>query len=241
MHHYLIVGLLQVVCLTLGAVVIQNPHEAGLERSASEGLNSGHLNTMQQFQNLKETGLERSASEALNTRQFHLNTLEKFLNNLESRMGTVEGKTSSLEGKTSSLEGKTSTLQGEMSTVKGKMSSLQGEMSTVKGKVATLGQSRCQTGEIDAPVNAWTGIWEKKTWNPSFSPAFHQTPKVIVAQKEYDMAKRESYYNRAENPQWIYAISNINKNMFTIKFSSFAAADGAWRFYFQSFRWMACA
>jgi len=227
MHHYLIVGLLQVVCLTLGAVVIQNPHEAGLERSASEGLNSGHLNTMQQFQNLKETGLERSASEALNTRQFHLNTLEKFLNNLESRMGTVEGKTSSLEGKTSSLEGKTSTLQGEMSTV--------------KGKVAILGQSRCQTGEIDAPVNPWNGIWEEKTLNPSFSPAFHQTPKVIVAQKEYDMAKRESYYNRAENPQWIYAISNINKNMFTIKFSSFAAADGAWRFYFQSFRWMACA
>jgi len=240
MHHYLIVGLLQVVCLTLGAVVIQNPHEAGLERSASEGLNSGHLNTKQQFQNLKETGLERSASEALNTRQFHLNTLEQFLNNLESRMGTVEGKTSSLEGKTSSLEGKTSTLQGEMSTVKGKMSSLQGEMSTVKGKVATLGQSRCQTGEIDAQDNFWRD-WNYNTLSPSFSPAFHQTPKVIVAQKEYDMSKRGTYYNRAENPQWKYAITNINKNAFTIKFSLFAATEGAWSFYIQGFRWMACA
>merc|ERR1711962_277196 len=95
----------------------QDPQESRLERSASERLNNGHLNTMQQFQNSQEAGLERSASEGLNndTRQFNLNILEQFLNNLESRMGAVEGKTSSLEGKVAT-QGQSRCLSGELTS-----------------------------------------------------------------------------------------------------------------------------
>jgi len=74
MHRYFVVGLLQVLCSTLGSEVIEHRLKSGLE-----GSNNG-------------------------TGQVHLNTLEQFLNDLESRVGTVEGKTSSLESDMSTVK-----------------------------------------------------------------------------------------------------------------------------------------
>jgi len=81
MHRYFVVGLLQVLCSTLGSEVIEHRLNSGLEGSNNA---TGHV---------------------------HLDTLEQFLNDLESRVGTVEGKTSSFEGKMSSLESDMSTVK----------------------------------------------------------------------------------------------------------------------------------
>jgi len=239
MHLHFLIGLLQVVCFTLSAEVMhnpqetglersaseghlntmqqfQNPQEAGLERSASEGLNNGHLNTKQQFQNPQEAGLERSASEGLNndTRQFNLNTLEHFLNNLESRMGAVEG---------------------EMSTVKGKTSSLE-------GKVATLGQSRCLSGDLNsAGHHKNDGGTTKTTKSISFSPAFHKTPQVIIAMREYDLGRHAGYATNGENPVLWYTNLSVNKNAFSVQFNAHSSSGGKWYIYGIDWRWMACA
>merc|ERR1712087_1053454 len=135
MHHHFIIGLLQTVCLTLGAEVIRNQQESGVERSASEGVHNGHLKTLRQFLNPQETGLERSASE-------WLDLLWQLLNSLESRMGAMEG---------------------EMNTVKGEMNTVKGEMNTVKGKVEILDQSRCIYGELTSADNNWLGDWIQVT------------------------------------------------------------------------------
>ena len=120
MHPYLIVGLLQVICLSMGSEVIKRPLKTALGRIDDAKRSNLQLQKSDCF---KLSPLiinififcstERSASEGS-----HLNTLEQFLNSLESRMGAVEGKTSSLEGKTSSLEGKMGTVEGEIRTVK---------------------------------------------------------------------------------------------------------------------------
>jgi len=102
MHHHFIIGLLKIVCLTLGAEVTRNQRESGVERSASEGVHNGHLRTLRQFLNPQETGLE------------WLNLLHQLLNNLESRMGTVEGEMTTVKGEMT-------TVKGEMNTVKGKV------------------------------------------------------------------------------------------------------------------------
>jgi len=235
MHLRFIIGLLQVVCF---AEVIHNPQETGLERSASEGhlntmqqfqnpqesrlersasegLNNGHQNT-KQFQNPQEAGLERSASEGLNndTRQFHLNTLEQFLNNLESRMGAVEG---------------------EMSTVKGKTSSLE-------GKVATLGQSRCLSGDLTSNLHGTNDGGTTTTYKSiSFSPAFHKTPQVLIAQSEYDMARRSGPASSSENPMLWYSHLSVNKNAFSVQFHAHASSGGKWYPHYSNWRWMACA
>jgi len=67
MHRYFVVGLLQVLCSTLGSEVIEHRLNSGLEGSNNA---TGHV---------------------------HLNTLEQFLNDLESRVGTVESDMSTVK------------------------------------------------------------------------------------------------------------------------------------------------
>jgi len=79
MHHYLIVGLLQVICSSMGSKEIKHPLKAALERSASEG---SHLDKLEQF---------------LNNLESRVDAVEGKTSSLEGKMGTVESKTSSLE------------------------------------------------------------------------------------------------------------------------------------------------
>jgi len=79
MHHYLIVGLLQVICSSMGSKEIKHPLKAALERSASEG---SHLDKLEQF---------------LNNLESRVGAVEGKTSSLEGKMGTVESKTSSLE------------------------------------------------------------------------------------------------------------------------------------------------
>jgi len=67
MHRQFVVGLLYVLCSTLGSEVIKHRLNSGLEGSNNA---TGHV---------------------------HLNTLEQFLNDLESRVGTVESDMSTVK------------------------------------------------------------------------------------------------------------------------------------------------
>jgi len=232
MHLHFLIGLLQVVCFTLSAEVMHNPQETGLERSASEG----HLNTMQQFQNPQEAGLERSASEGLNNG--HLNTKQQFQNPQEA--GLERSASEGLNNDTRQFN--LNTLEQFLNNLESRMGAVEGEMSTVKGKVATLGQSRCLSGDLYSKGHFDNdGKTTTTTKSISFSPAFHKTPQVLIAQREYDMGRRSGQASSSENPMLYYSILSVNKNAFSVKFFARAFAGGKWFIHKSGWRWMACA